>query len=314
MTDCKETSILEPDELARVGRWVLVGRPNVGKSTLLNQLVQMKLAIVSRKAQTTRHCQRGILTKEVDGKICQIVFEDTPGLILTPGNALEKWMKSRLMSSIRSADGVLFILDKSTWQSEEDKLVKILRSFSQTHPVIAVINKIDQIKEKDLLLPVIEKLKSYQFFKEIIPLSANRRQQMPYLLDAIWPLLEPGYLFYAADEVTDSPECFIVAEYIREKLLRFLGEELPHGMTVVIDSFKKTGRLKRISATIVVSKENHKAMLIGKNGSRLKQISMEARLAIESNLGGQVFLETWVKTKSKWQEDVRRLASLGYKR
>lgn len=290
----------------RSGFIAIIGRPNVGKSTLLNHLVGQKISITSRKAQTTRHRITGILTEEH----AQFVFVDTPGFQMQYLNTLNRGLNRVVSSSLRDVNVVLFVLEAGHYD-ERDQLV--LQLLPQQIPVILVINKIDYLQDKNELLPFIEKLSAEFKFAAIVPVSARQDQQLDTLLQTIREHLPVGGLIYEADQVTDRNERFLAAEVVREKIFRLTGEELPYSVSVIIEQFKQEpSGLRRINAAVLVDKEAHKAMLIGKNGEKLKEISTQARLDIEKMFGAKVFLEVWVKVRSGWADDARVLKSLGY--
>ncbi|CAG0938111.1 GTPase Era [Gallionellaceae bacterium] len=284
----------------------IVGRPNVGKSTLLNHLIGQKISITSRKAQTTRHRITGILTDERS----QFVFVDTPGFQTQHKNALNRGMNRVVSSSMRDVDVILFVLEARHYD-ERDR--QVLQMLPKDAPVILVINKVDVMIDKSELLPFIEGIADEHHFAAIVPVSAKLDKQLDTLLDAIRQHLPEAAPIYAADEITDRNERFLAAELLREKVFRFTGEELPYSASVVIEQFKQEeSGLRRINAAILVDKEAHKAMLIGKGGAKLKEIATQARLDMEKLFDGKVFLEVFVKVKSGWADDERVLKSLGY--
>ncbi len=287
------------------GYIAIVGRPNVGKSTLLNHLSGQKISITSRKAQTTRHRITGILTDAHS----QFVFVDTPGFQTQHMNALNRGMNRVVSSSMRDVNVILFVLEARHYDERDQQVLKLL---PDKVPVILVINKVDNLADKGELLPFIEQLAAERRFAAIVPVSAKQNKQLDTLLQAIRPLLPEGELIYAEDEVTDRNERFLAAELLREKVFRFTGEELPYSTSVVIEQFKQEGKLRRIHAAILVDKEAHKAMLIGKGGAKLKEIATQARLDMEKLFDGKIFLEVFVKVKSGWADDERVLKSLGY--
>ena len=294
---------------ARTGTLAVIGRPNVGKSTLANRLVGAKISITSRKAQTTRHQVRGILTTDVGGDDCQFVFVDTPGFQSQHKNALNRLMNRSVTTALAGVDVVLFLIDGCRWGAGEREIVRLL---PKGNPVLLVINKVDQLADKSRLLPFIEKTAQEYEFAEIVPLSAEKGRGIEELLKATARYLPAGPHIFAADDITDRPERFLAAELLREKLFRNLGEELPYGIAVEIEKFEQEGELRRIHAAVVVDKAAHKAIVIGKGGERLKRMSSDARKDMEALFGGKVWLETWVKVKSGWADDERALKSLGY--
>jgi GTP-binding protein Era len=283
----------------------IVGRPNVGKSTLLNHLIGQKISITSRKAQTTRHRITGILTEDK----MQFVFVDTPGFQTQHTNALNRSMNRVVTSSLREVNVVLFVLEARHFDERDQQVMELL---PQDRPVILVINKADLLADKAELLPFIEKLSALRHFAAIVPVSARQDKQLDTLLDAIRPFIPEGEHLYAEDEITDRNERFLAAELLREKVFRFTGEELPYSVSVVIEQFKLEGKLRRIHAAILVDKEAHKAMLIGSKGEKLKEIATQARLDMEKLFDGKVFLEVFVKVRSGWADSAQMLNSLGY--
>jgi GTP-binding protein Era len=283
----------------------IVGRPNVGKSTLLNHLIGQKISITSRKAQTTRHRITGILTEDKT----QFVFVDTPGFQTQHTNALNRGMNRVVTSSLREVNVVLFVLEARHFDERDQQVLDLL---PKDRPVILVINKADLLTDKAELLPFIEKLSALRHFAAIVPVSARQGKQLDTLLDAIRPFIPEGEHLYAEDEITDRNERFLAAELLREKVFRFTGEELPYSVSVVIEQFKLEGKLRRIHAAILVDKEAHKAMLIGSKGEKLKEIATQARLDMEKLFDGKVFLEVFVKVRSGWADSAQMLKSLGY--
>jgi GTP-binding protein Era len=283
----------------------IVGRPNVGKSTLLNHLVGQKISITSRKAQTTRHRITGILTEDKT----QFVFVDTPGFQTQHTNALNRSMNRVVTNSLREVNVVLFVLEARHLDERDQQVMELL---PQDRPVILVINKADLLDDKAELLPFIEKISLMRQFAAIVPVSARQGKQLDTLLDAIRPYLPEGEHLYAEDEITDRNERFLAAELLREKVFRFTGEELPYSVSVVIEQFKLEGKLRRIHAAILVDKDAHKAMLIGHKGEKLKEIATQARLDMEKLFDGKVFLEVFVKVRSGWADSAHMLKTLGY--
>jgi len=283
----------------------IVGRPNVGKSTLLNHLVGQKISITSRKAQTTRHRITGILTEEQT----QFVFVDTPGFQTQYLNTLNKGLNRVVTSSLRDVNVVLFVIEARHFDERDRQVMNLLPT---TIPVILVINKVDNMEHKNELLPFIQDIAKERHFAAIVPVSAKQNNQLDTLLDAVRPYLPEGEKIYPEDEVTDRNERFLAAEIVREKVFRFTGEELPYSVSVVIEQFKLEGKLRRINAAILVDKDAHKAMLIGAKGEKLKEIATQARLDMEKLFDGKVFLEVWVKVRSGWADSPQMLKSLGY--
>jgi len=289
----------------RSGFIAIIGRPNVGKSTLLNHLIGQKISITSRKAQTTRHRISGILTEE----LAQFVFVDTPGFQTTHLNGLNRGLNRVVTSSLHDVSVVLFVIEALNFDERDSQVLKLL---PQEIPVLLVINKIDNLESKLELLPFMQLMAKQRDFSAIVPVSAKRDTQLDTLLDAIRPYLPEGDKIYHEDEVTDRNERFIAGELIREQIFRLTGDELPYSVSVVIEQFKVEGKLRRIHSAILVDKDSHKAMLIGKNGEKLKEIATQARLAMERLFDGKVHLEVWIKVRSGWADNAYVLKSLGY--
>jgi GTPase len=282
----------------RTGYLAIVGRPNVGKSTLTNRLVGAKVSITSSKAQTTRHSIRGIVTDPQR----QFIFVDTPGFQTQKSGALNRLMNRSVTQTLAEVDVVLFVVEAGRWGNGETDIVKLLPA---GRPVLLVINKIDRLKDKALLLPFIQQRAADFPFAEIIPVSAERAQGLAELLATAANYLPEAPPVFGADDITDRSERFLAAELLREKLFRNLGEEFEE--EVEGDSI-----LRRIHAAIIVDRQAHKGIVIGKEGERLKRISTDARRDMEALFGGKVWLESWVKVKSGWADDERALKSLGY--
>jgi len=283
----------------------IVGRPNVGKSTLLNHLIGQKISITSRKAQTTRHRITGILT-EGD---TQYVFVDTPGFQTQHTNALNRSMNRVVTNSLREVHVVLFVIEARHFDGRDQQVLELLPT---DRPVILVINKADLMKDKNELLPFIAKVAALRKFDAIVPVSARHDKQLDTLLAAVRPHLPEGEHLYAEDDITDRNERFLASEILREKVFRLTGEELPYSVSVVIEQFKEEGRLRRIHAAILVDKEAHKVMLIGHKGEKIKEIATQARLDMEKLFDGKVFLEVFVKVRSGWADSAYMLKTLGY--
>ncbi|BBE50518.1 GTPase Era [Ferriphaselus amnicola] len=289
----------------RSGFVAIVGRPNVGKSTLLNHLIGQKISITSRKAQTTRHRIHGIRTDED----CQYVFVDTPGFQTKHMSALNRGMNRVVNTSLRDVQVVLFVVEARHYDERDLEVVKLL---PKDVPVILVVNKADMLDDKAELLPYIQKLSTDFTYAAIVPVSARQNKHLDTLLQAVREKLPEGEMIYAEDEITDRNERFLASEILREKVFRFTGEELPYSVSVVIEQFKLDGKLRRINAAILVDKEAHKAMLIGSKGEKLKEIATQARLDMEKLFDGKVFLEVFVKVRSGWADSAQMLRSLGY--
>lgn len=289
----------------RCGTVAIVGRPNVGKSTLLNHILGLKLAITSRKAQTTRHRLLGIHTTENT----QFIFVDTPGFQQKHLNALNKSLNKTVTQVLNEVDVVLFVIEPMKLGEADEKVLSLL---PKDKPVILVVNKADLMGDKNNLLPLIQDFDLLHPFVSIVPVSAKKNLYLDDLLEAIREQLPEQAAIYEADELTDKNERFLAAELIREKIFRLLGDEIPYSIAVEIEKFEMDKKLRRISAAIIVDKDSQKPMLIGKGGAKLKQISTEARQDMEKLFGGKVFLETWVKVKGGWADNERALKSLGY--
>ena len=283
----------------------VIGRPNVGKSTLTNQLVGAKISITSRKAQTTRHRITGVFTDDAT----QFVFVDTPGFQTKHKNALNRLMNRSVTQTLADVDVIYFVIEAGRFGSSERTIVEVL---PEGVPVILVVNKIDQLKDKGLLLPFLQQVNKEYAFAEMVPISAERSLGLRELLVTTRKYLPEAAPIFDPDDITDRSERFLAAEILREKLFRSLGEELPYGMAVEIEKFEQEGELRRIHAAVIVDKEAHKAMVIGKGGEKLKRMSTDARKDMEKLFGGKVWLETWVKVKSGWADDERALKTLGY--
>lgn len=289
----------------RSGYIAIVGRPNVGKSTLLNRLIGEKISIVSRKAQTTRHRITGILTNDD----AQFVFVDTPGFQTKFSNALNRAMNRGVTQTLHDVDVVLFVIEAGRYDAKDKAVVRLL---PKDIPVILVVNKTDQLKGREALLPFLAEVAADHDYTAVVPVSAAKGRQTDDLLKAARKHLPNEGLMFPEDELTDKSERFLASEYIREKVFRLLGDELPYATAVEIERFEVEGALRRINAAIVVDRESHKAIVIGKGGDSLKRIASEARQDMERLFDGKVYLEIWVKVKSGWNDDERLLKSLGY--
>jgi GTP-binding protein Era len=283
----------------------LVGRPNVGKSTLLNRLVGCKLAITSSRPQTTRQRVTGIVTRPG----AQIVFVDTPGFQTEHRSALNSAMNRGVEAGLQDVDAVVWLVEALRYDARDEAVAGLLEG---GRPVVLAINKTDRLKDRKLLLPFIARLAKMRAFAAIVPVSAAKGWQVGDLLDAIVALLPEGPPIYGEDEFTTDSERFLAAELLREKLFRALGEELPYASSVGIDRFRQEGNLRSIHASIVVDKESQKAIVIGKAGKQLKAIASQARREMERLFGGKVFLEVWVKVRSGWADDAAALRSMGF--
>lgn len=291
----------------RCGYVAIVGRPNVGKSTLLNHILGQKLSITSRKPQTTRHRILGIVTRDKT----QTVYVDTPGIHGEERKAINRYMNRAATAAMRDVDLVLFVVDGLKWVPDDELVLQKVKASGL--PVLLVINKVDAIEDKAVLLPRIEELVRLHGFVEVVPVSALQGHNLDRLQELVAARLPLAPPFFPEDQITDRSPRFLAAEIVREKIMRQLGEEIPYELTVEIEEFKEEGRLKRISALILVERDGQKAIVIGDSGQRLKQIGTEARIDMEKLFGGKVMLSLWVKVKSGWSDDERALKSLGYR-
>ena len=291
---------------SRCGYVAIIGRPNVGKSTLLNMILGQKISITSRKPQTTRHQLLGIKTV----KNCQILYVDTPGIHSRESKAINRYMNRAALSILNDVDVVLFLLDRTAWLTDDQKVADALNYYSGR--LILAINKIDRLKSLTQLLPRLSKLHEAFPQAELVPISASTGENITQLESLINESIPTGPFFFPENQITDRSERFLVAEMIREKLTRQLGEEVPYVLTIQVDRFEVGVDIAEIDATIFVEKEGQKAILIGKKGDRLKQIGSDARKDIEKLLNLKVMLTTWVKVKSGWSDNERTLQDLGY--
>ncbi len=300
-----EEQIIEHNNDYRCGTVAIVGRPNVGKSTLLNHILGMKLAITSRKAQTTRHRLLGIHTTEDT----QYLFVDTPGFQQKHLNALNRGLNRTVTQVLSDVDVVLFVVEPKQLSEADEKVLQLLSKKTTT---LLVVNKVDLMDRTNDLLPLIERLQTSFSFAEIVPVSAKKSENIDRLLAVIRAHLPAQPPIYDEDELTDKNERFLASELLREKVFRLLGDEIPYSVAVEVEKFEIQGRLRRIFCAIIVDKETQKPMIIGRKGEKLKRISTEARQDMEKLFGGKVYLETWVKVRSGWADDARALKSLGY--
>jgi len=284
----------------------LVGRPNVGKSTIMNRLIGQKISITSRRPQTTRHRILGIKTDEDS----QIVFVDTPGLHEKQPRAMNRYLNRAAADSLRDVDVVVFVVEGTRWHTDDEWVLEKIKRVSS--PVIVAINKTDRIEDKASLLPFMQQLAERGDFAAIIPVCARRGEHLDDLEQAIREHLPVSVPFYPEDQVTDRSERFLAAELVREKLFRKLGDEIPYGLTVEIESFREEKDLLTIHALIWVEKSSQKPIVIGRKGALLKSVGQEARQDMEKAFGQKVFLQLWVKVKEGWADDDRALRSLGY--
>ncbi|MEY4341334.1 MAG: hypothetical protein RL541_838 [Pseudomonadota bacterium] len=296
----------------RCGLIAIVGKPNVGKSTLLNALVGQKISITSRKAQTTRHRITGMRTE----RSSQFVFVDTPGFQTIHGNALNKSLNKTVQGAVGDVDLVLLVVEAGSFTPADAKVLTLL---APGIPTLLVANKLDSVKNRDAVPAWLQDMQQRHPFAEFVPMSAKNAKDVDRLLGICEKYLPQQAWFYGADELTDRSERFMAAEMVREKLFRLTGDELPYTSTVIIDKFeeepgktKGVKRMVRIAATIVVERDGHKAMVIGDKGERLKRMGTEARTELEKLFDAKVFLELWVKVRSGWADDEARVRSFGY--
>lgn len=301
-TDAPEP--VAPDQ-QRCGYVAIVGKPNVGKSTLLNALVGQKISITSRKAQTTRHRITGYRTVGAS----QFVFVDTPGFQTRHGNALNRSLNKTVLGAVADVDLILFVVEAGHFTPADQKVLELL---PESVPVILLANKFDLVHRRGDLAPWLRSMQERRAFAEFVPMSAKTPRDIQRLFGICEKYLPQQPWMHDTEELTDRSERFMAAEMVREKLFRLTGDELPYTSTVVIDKFEEEGALKRIAATIVVEREGHKGMVIGEKGEKLKRIGTEARQELEKIWDCKVFLELWVKVRSGWADDDARVRSFGY--
>jgi GTP-binding protein Era len=289
----------------RCGHVAIVGRPSVGKSTLLNRLVGAKVSITSKRPQTTRHRITGILTEP--GR--QFVFVDTPGFQTKHRSRLNARMNQSVRDALADVDVVVWMVDGARVVAADRNVLALV---PPSVPVIAAVNKVDALADKSALLPELAGIAALREFAAIVPVSAEKGTQVDALKDEIGKLLPQGPALYPDDDITDRDERFLAAEFVREKVFRLLGEEVPYAATVGIDRFEQEGRLRRIFASIYVDKPGQKAILLGEGGQRMKAIASGARRDLEQLFGGPVYLEVWVRVRKGWADDDRSLDRLGY--
>jgi GTP-binding protein Era len=290
----------------RTGTVAIVGRPNVGKSTLLNRLVGAHVAITSRKPQTTRHRLLGIRT---DAR-SQILFVDTPGFQMQHANALNRTMNRTVSQVAAEVDAIVLVIDAHGWDERDDPVLALLPPKA---PVVLALNKVDKVRDKSEVAATLVDAAKRRDFAALVPVSATKGTQLPALLDELRKLLPEAPPIYGPDEITDRPERFLAAELVRERIFRLLGDELPYSVAVDIEKFEVEGNLRRIAAVIYVDKPGHKGIVIGEKGATLKRIGTEARHAMEALFGSKVFLETHVRVKSGWADNEAALKLLGYR-
>ena len=296
----------EEKEETRCGYVAIVGRPNVGKSTLLNHLLRQKVSITSRKPQTTRHRIIGVTSDYHH----QCIFVDTPGLHDARKSALNRLMNETVISVINDVDAIIFVVESLSFNQEDYKVLEVLKEIYK--PVLLVINKTDRLSQKDLLLPHMDKLSTLFDFAEIIPASALGGHNLDRIEKAVKSCLPQGEFLFPEDQFTDRSMRFLASELIREKITRQLGDELPYDITVEIEKFTEENGLIDIHGLILIDRSGQKKIIIGKNGARLKTIGIAARQDMEKAFACKVMLRLWVKVKSGWADDERALQSLGY--
>jgi GTP-binding protein Era len=293
-----------PDNF-RCGYIAIVGRPNVGKSTLMNQLIGAKVSITSRKAQTTRHRITGIQTLDD----AQFIYVDTPGFQTRHSNALNKTLNKTVTNTLISADVILYLVEAGTFGPADQQVIDML---PKDLPCVLVINKSDRVKDKAALMPFAQMVAAKHNFAAIVPVSAKLKFQLDALQSEIKRFLPENAAVFGPDDITDRSEKFLASEIVREKLFRLVGDELPYTSTVLIEKFEQEGDLRRIFAAILVERDTHKSMVIGNKGARLKDISTQSRLDMEKLFGGPVYLEIWIKVKSGWADNEAGLRAYGY--
>lgn len=289
----------------KFGTVAIIGKPNVGKSTLMNYILGQKISITSNKPQTTRHRILGIKTTDT----MQVAFIDTPGLHQNQKHEMNRVMNRAARATLEEVDVILFLVEAMRWDQEDAAVLRQLKSLSL--PVILVINKIDDVKQKEALLPFIENLSKQMTFKKIIPISAKTGLQVDELERMIETLLPHEGELFPAEQITDRSDRFIAAEFVREKLMRALGEEIPYELTVTVDAMEEEADIVKISVIIWVARESQKSIVIGKGGEVLKNVGIQARRELEQHFEKKVLLKSWVKVKDNWSDDARALQDLG---
>ncbi len=308
MTDTdytEEESVSFPDDY-RSGYVAIIGRPNVGKSTLLNRILGFHLSITSKKPQTTRHRLLGIKTT----RTAQAVYIDTPGLHQNYKGAIHRYMNREALTTLQDVDVIVFVVDGLRLTPEDEYAITLLEKCDQ--PVILVVNKIDKIKNKKLLLPFLENISQRLKFAQVLPVSAAKGSNVEELEKAIEAHLHISPPYYPEEQITDKSDRFLAAELIREKIMRLLGQEVPYATAVEVEAFEEDEKLIKIAAIIWVERDNQKSIIIGHKGQQLKEIGKQARLSMEGLYNKKVFLKLWVKVKDGWSDDERALKSLGY--
>lgn len=297
---------MNEEQAFRSGYVAIIGRPNVGKSTLINRVLGQKLCITSRRPQTTRHRILGIKTTEQS----QFIYVDTPGIHSDGKRAMNRYMNRAAAASVEDVDVVVFVVEGMKWTDEDERVLQKLKE--TTKPVILVMNKIDKLDDKATLFPQVEKLAALFKFTDIVPLSARKGINLESLEESIYKLMPEGEMIFDEDQLTDRSSRFLAAEMVREKLFRHLGQELPYSLTVDIEQFEDDNGMFRISAVIYVERSGQKSIVIGKKGELLKQVGQDAREDMEKLFGCKVFLQLWVKVREGWSDNERMLRNLGY--
>ena len=288
------------------GHVALIGRPNVGKSTLMNHLLKQKISITSRKPQTTRHRILGISTSDKG----QIVYLDTPGMHNSEQRALNRYLNRTADTSLLGVNVIVWLIDGLVWHEYDEVILKKLEQAGL--PVILAVNKVDKLKDKDAVLPFFEQVQRRFPFECLLPISALKEINLVQLENALFPLLPESELIYPEDQVTDRPERFLCAEIVREKLTRRLGDELPYSLTVEVERYEELPKITKIYIVIWVERDSQKSIVIGTEGEMLKKIGTDARIDIEKLIGQKAFLKLWVKVKKGWSDNERALLSLGF--
>lgn len=296
----------QADQKSRCGYVAIMGRPNVGKSTLLNHLLGQKICITSRKPQTTRHNMLGIKTEGAN----QIIFVDTPGMHSGEGSAMNRYMNRAAASAARDVDAVVFVVERARWTEGDELAAKKLQGISC--PLIIAVNKVDQLEDKSDLLPQLQALASSHPNAEVVPISALRGTNLDVLEKEIVKHLPESEHFFPEEQITDRSSRFLAAEIVREKIMRQMGAELPYQMAVEVEDFSEEGNILHISAVILVERQGQKKIIIGNKGERIKNIGQQARQDMETLFDAKVMLNLWVKVKSGWSDDERALRSMGF--
>jgi GTP-binding protein Era len=302
---------VQPKTRARTGFVAIVGRPNVGKSTLLNALVGEHVSITSRKPQTTRHRVLGVLTQAADAQpLRQYIFVDTPGFQRKHRSLLTRWMNETVRAALAEVDAIVLVIDARGWTPEDEAVLELLPR--DRGNVILALNKTDELADRDALLPLLAASAQRFAFAAMVPVSAEKGRQLDELLAEVGKLLPEGEPLFDAEQFTDRSVRFLAAELIREKAFRLLGDELPYGLAVTIDRWDENEGRAMIAATVVVDRESHKAIVIGARGAKLREIGRLARIDIERLIGKPVFLDTHVRVRRGWSDDERALKQFGY--